>query len=82
MDFITRLLRTGKWHDSIMVVVENLTKDAHFITLKTTHKEMDVAEIFMKWHDCIEFPRQLCLIETSNLPQISGKGYSRGSERI
>jgi hypothetical protein len=47
MDFITRLPRTGKHHDSIMVVVENLTKDAHFIPLKTTHKETDVADIFM-----------------------------------
>jgi hypothetical protein len=38
MDFITGLPRTGKLHDSIMVVVDKLTKDAHFIPLKTTHK--------------------------------------------
>jgi hypothetical protein len=48
MDFITGLTRTGKLHDSIMVVVENLTKAAHFIPLKTTHKATDVADIFMK----------------------------------
>jgi hypothetical protein len=48
MDFITRLPRTDKQHDSIMVVVEKLTKDAHFIPLKTTHKATDVADIFMK----------------------------------
>jgi hypothetical protein len=48
MYFITGLPRTGKIHDSIMVVVDNLTKFAHFIPLKTTHKETDVVDIFMK----------------------------------
>ena len=47
MDFIARFPRTGKLHDSIMVVVDKLTKDAHFIPLKTTHKATDV-DIFMK----------------------------------
>jgi hypothetical protein len=48
MDFITGLPRTGKQHDSIMVVVDKLTKVAHFILLKTTHKKQDVVDIFMK----------------------------------
>jgi hypothetical protein len=48
MDFITRLSRTCKHHDSIMVVLDKLTKSAHFILLKATHKEMEVADIFMK----------------------------------
>jgi hypothetical protein len=46
--FIIGLPRTGKKHDSIMVVVEKLIKDAHFIPLKTTHKAMDVVDIFMR----------------------------------
>ena len=48
MDFITEFPRTGKQDDSIIVVVEKLTKYAHFISLKTTHKVTDVADIFMK----------------------------------
>jgi hypothetical protein len=48
MDFITGLPRTRKLHDSIMVVVDKLTKAAHFIPLKTTHKAADVVDIFMK----------------------------------
>jgi hypothetical protein len=48
MDFITRFPKTGKQHDSIMVVVENLTKAAHFIPLKTTHKVANVFDIFMR----------------------------------
>jgi hypothetical protein len=48
MDFITRLPRTRKKHDSIMVVVDKLTKDAHFSPLKTTHTVADVVDIFLK----------------------------------
>jgi hypothetical protein len=48
MDFITGLPRTSKQHDSIMVVVDKLTKAAHFIPLKTTQKTTDVVDIFLK----------------------------------
>jgi hypothetical protein len=48
MDFITGLPRTSKQHDSIMVVVDKLTKAAHFIPLKTTHKEANVVDTYMK----------------------------------
>jgi hypothetical protein len=48
MDFIMGLPRTGKLHDLIMVVVDNLTKAPHFIPLKTTHKATDVVDIFIK----------------------------------
>ena len=48
MDFITGFPRTSKKHDSIMVVVDKLTKAAHFIPLKTTHRAADVADIFLK----------------------------------
>jgi hypothetical protein len=48
MDFITGLPRTSKQHDSIMVVVDKLTKDAHFIPLKTTYKVANVVYIFMR----------------------------------
>jgi hypothetical protein len=53
MDFITGLPRTSKQHDSIMVVVDKLTKAAHFIPLKTTHRAADVADIFLKEVACL-----------------------------
>ena len=31
-----------------MVVVDKLSKEAHFIPVKTTHMAADIAEIFMK----------------------------------
>jgi hypothetical protein len=48
MDFITGLPRTNKKHDSIMVVVEKLTKDTHFVPVKTPHTTTNIVEIFMK----------------------------------
>ena len=48
LDFITGLPRTQKQHDSIMVVVDKLSKSAHFIPVKSTHKATDIAEIFLK----------------------------------
>jgi hypothetical protein len=48
IDFITKLPRTMKQHDSIMVVVDKLTKAVHFIPLKTTHKVKNIVEIDMK----------------------------------
>jgi hypothetical protein len=48
MDFIIGLLKTVKQHDAIMVVVEKLSKDAHFIPIKSTFKAVNVADIFMK----------------------------------
>jgi hypothetical protein len=48
MDFITGLPRTRKQHDAIMVVVDKLTKDVHFIPMKVTHKETNVFDIYMR----------------------------------
>jgi hypothetical protein len=48
MDFITKLPKTNKHHDSIMVVVNKITKASHFITVKLTHKENNVVGICMR----------------------------------
>jgi hypothetical protein len=48
MDFNTKLPRTTKQHDSIMVMVDKLTKVAHFIPVKITHKEINIVYIYMR----------------------------------
>jgi hypothetical protein len=48
MDFITGLPRSAKQTNVIMVVVEKLRKVSHFIPIKSTYKEIDIANIFMK----------------------------------
>jgi hypothetical protein len=53
MDFITKFPRIRKKHDSIMVVVENITKASHFIPMKITHKETNVANIYIREVACL-----------------------------
>jgi hypothetical protein len=48
MDFITELPKSAKHNDVIMVVVEKLSKSAHFVHVKSTCKAIDIANIFMK----------------------------------
>jgi hypothetical protein len=48
IDFITKIPRKTRQHDSIMVVVDKLTKAAHFFPVKTTHTTTNIAEIYMK----------------------------------
>jgi hypothetical protein len=43
MDFITKLPKTTRQNDSIMVVVDILTKAAHFVPVKTTHTKSNIA---------------------------------------
>src|SRR5512139_1772496 len=47
MDFITGLPRTSAGHDSIWVIVDRLTKVAHFIPVKTTYSGSRLAELYM-----------------------------------
>eukprot|EP00253_Pinus_taeda_P011485 PITA_11485 len=48
MDFITGLPRTKKNNDSIMVVVDKLSKAAHFIPVHPTFRAAQIAHIFMQ----------------------------------
>jgi hypothetical protein len=48
MDFITGLPTSTKQNDAIMVVVDKLSKSAHFIPVKSTCKAIDIANVFLK----------------------------------
>jgi hypothetical protein len=48
IDFITGLPKTQRKNDSIMVVIDKLSKSTHFIPVKSTYKEINFAKIFMK----------------------------------
>jgi hypothetical protein len=53
MDFITGLPRTKSGYDSIRVVVDHLTKVAHFIPVKTTYTSARLAKIYMNRIVCL-----------------------------
>src|SRR6187399_2487438 len=60
MDFIMGLPRTRSGYDSIWVVVDRLTKVAHFIPVKTTYTSAKLAKIYMTRIVCLHgVPRSI-----------------------
>jgi transposase InsO family protein len=53
MDFITGLPRTQHGYDSIWVIVDRLTKVAHFLPVKTTYSGAKLAELYMERIVCL-----------------------------
>jgi transposase InsO family protein len=53
MDFIVGLPRTHSGYDSIWVIVDRLTKVAHFIPVKTTYSGPQLAELYMSGIVCL-----------------------------
>ena len=53
MDFITGLPRTQTGSDSIWVIVDRLTKVAHFIPVKTTYRGDKLAELYISRIVCL-----------------------------
>jgi hypothetical protein len=49
MDFIVGLPLTARRHDSIFVVVETLTKSAHFFPMRTMYQAPDIARVFISY---------------------------------
>jgi hypothetical protein len=47
MDFIVGLPLTARRHDSIFVIVDTLTKSAHFIPVRMTYQAPDIARVFI-----------------------------------
>ena len=74
MDFIVGLPRTQKGYYSIWVVVDRLTKVAHFIPVNTTYSGARLAEF---WSVCMVCPRRSYL--TEDLSSLHG---SRSSSMI
>ena len=48
INFIVELPETTKRHNSILVMVDKLTKSAHFIPVRDTYKESKIAQVFTK----------------------------------
>ena len=48
LNLITGLPRSKKKNDSIMVVVDKLSKSTHFIPVQSTYKAVQITNIFME----------------------------------
>jgi hypothetical protein len=68
MDFIVGLPCTQAGYDSIRVIVDRLTKVAHFIPVKTTSSGAKLTELYMS--------RILCLHGARNSHPNSGRNFT------
>jgi hypothetical protein len=60
MDFIVGLPNTSRHHDSIWVIVDRLTKVAHFLPVHTTDKAQKYAELYIDRIVCLHgLPRTI-----------------------
>ena len=48
MDFVTGLPRSRYGHDSIWVIIDRLTKSAHFLLVLKTHSVEALCELYIK----------------------------------
>ena len=62
MDFMVGLPLTGRKHDSVWVIVDQLTKSAHFLLVRTDYSldkigELCIKEIVRLWDSNIHYFR-------------------------
>jgi transposase InsO family protein len=53
MDFIVSLPQTSQKHDSIWVIIDRLTKTAHFLLVHTTYTAKKYAEVYLDQIICL-----------------------------
>ena len=53
MDFMTGLPRSKAGYDSIWVIVDRLTKSAHFLPVKATYPVAKLARLYIKHIVCL-----------------------------
>ena len=75
MDFITKLPRTAKQYDTIWVIVDRLTKSAHFLPIRETYSSEKLSELFVK-EIIARHGAPLCRIVTRGLQQDSGRSFT------
>ena len=76
MDFIVGLPHTQRGYDSIWVIVDRLTKVAHFLPVKTTYTGPQLAALYMERIVCLHgVPKRSCLTEVLNSCHTFGKQY-------
>jgi transposase InsO family protein len=80
MDFITGLPRTQKGYDAIWVIVDILTKVAHFIPVKTTYKGSQLAKLYMSQIESLHgVPKKIILNRGS---QFTSRFWKRFHENM
>ena len=76
MDFIAGFPKTKKQNDSIMIVVDKMSKATHFILVKSTLKSINIVDKFMrKIFRLRRITKTVISIQMRNLTPIFGSRY-------
>ena len=77
IDFVSGFPLMQQKHDSIWVIVDRLTKLAHFILVKIDYSMDQLAKLYVdELCDCMVCRYLLCRIEIRDLHRDSGRNYS------
>jgi hypothetical protein len=75
MDFIIGLPHTQAGYDSIWVIVDRLTKVAHFIPIKTTYSGAKLVELYMSRVVCLHRVPKKTVLDRG--PQFTSKFWEK-----
>jgi hypothetical protein len=67
MDFIVGLPRTSRGYNSIWVIVDHLTKSAHFIPVSSTYRVRQYAELYMSQIVCYHGIRKTIVFDRGSI---------------
>jgi hypothetical protein len=80
MDFIVGLPRTQASYDLIWVIVDRLTKVAHFVPIKMIYSGAKLAELYMSWIVCLHgVPK---MIVSDRASQFTSKFWEKPHESM
>jgi hypothetical protein len=79
INFITKFPKIARQHDSIMVLVDKLSKASHFVHVKTIHMTTNIAKIYMKEIARLHgIPRKIVSDRDTKFTSNFWKGLSKG----
>ena len=80
MNFVVRLPKTQKGHDSIWVIVDRLTKSAHFLAVKTTYTVAQYAKMYLD--SIVALHGVLVSIVSDRGPQFTSRFWQKLQEAL
>ena len=80
MDFVVELPVTGRKHDSVWIVVDRLTKSAHFLPVRTDYSLDTLAEIYIR--EIVQLQGIPILIILDRDPRVTSRFWGKLQEAL